>query len=68
VKTRQERSLGREGHEEPPFFQMVTDTAPFRYAQYHTAQDVPDRVDFERLARVVSGLVHVVGRFADPPR
>ena len=45
---------------------MVTDTAPFRYAEYHTARDVPDRVDFERLARVVAGLVHVVARFADP--
>jgi hypothetical protein len=39
---------------------MVTDTAPFRFAQYHTAQDTPDRVDCERLARVVSGLAVVV--------
>jgi len=35
---------------------MVTDTAPFRYPDYHTAQDTPDKVDYERLARVVSGL------------
>lgn len=35
---------------------MVTDTAPFRYPQYHTAADTPDKVDFDRLARVVSGL------------
>jgi hypothetical protein len=35
---------------------MVTDTAPFRYPQYHTAADTPDKVDFGRLARVVSGL------------
>ena len=35
---------------------MVTDTAPYRYPQYHTAADTPDRVDFDRLARVVSGL------------
>jgi Zn-dependent M28 family amino/carboxypeptidase len=46
---------------------MVTDTAPFRYAEYHTARDTPDRIDYERLARVVSGLVHVVGRLAAPP-
>jgi len=35
---------------------MITDTAPFRYPHYHTAQDTPDKVDYERLARVVRGL------------
>jgi hypothetical protein len=35
---------------------MVTDTAPFRYAHYHTLQDTPDKLDYERLARVVKGL------------
>jgi len=35
---------------------MVTDTAPYRYPHYHTAQDTPDKVDYERLARVVDGL------------
>ena len=35
---------------------MVTDTAPYRYPHYHTAQDTPDKVDYERLARVVRGL------------
>ena len=35
---------------------MVTDTAPFRYPQYHTTKDTPDRIDYERLARVVRGL------------
>jgi Zn-dependent M28 family amino/carboxypeptidase len=39
---------------------MVTDTAPFRYAHYHTAQDTVDKVDFESLARVTLGLVPVV--------
>jgi hypothetical protein len=38
---------------------MVTDTAPFRYAEYHTEGDVPEQVDAERLARVVDGLVAV---------
>lgn len=47
---------------------MVTDTAPFRYAQYHTPSDTADRVDFDRLARVVAGLGAVVGRFANPGR
>jgi Zn-dependent M28 family amino/carboxypeptidase len=35
---------------------MVTDTAPFRYPHYHTAEDTPDKVDYGRLARVVTGL------------
>jgi len=35
---------------------MVTDTAPYRYPHYHTAQDTPDKVDYERVARVVTGL------------
>ena len=35
---------------------MVTDTAPYRYPYYHLAADTPDKVDFDRLARVVSGL------------
>jgi hypothetical protein len=39
---------------------MVTDTAPFRYEHYHRETDTPDRVDYEGLTRVVSGLVPVV--------
>ena len=39
---------------------MVTDTAPFRYPWYHTPDDTPDKIDFERLAAVVDGLEHVV--------
>jgi len=35
---------------------MVTDTALYRYPYYHTMQDTPDKVDYERLARVVTGL------------
>lgn len=35
---------------------MVTDTAFYRYPHYHGAQDTPDKVDYPRLARVVSGL------------
>jgi Zn-dependent M28 family amino/carboxypeptidase len=35
---------------------MVTDTALYRYPYYHTAEDTPDKLDYERLARVVSGL------------
>ena len=44
---------------------MVTDTAPFRYTQYHTLDDISDNIDYEKLARVVSGLEKVVGEFAN---
>jgi hypothetical protein len=43
---------------------MVTDTAPFRYPQYHTRDDTPERVDYERTAKVVLGLGAVVAELA----
>lgn len=39
---------------------MVTDTAPFRYPHYHTPEDTADKIDYERLARVVAGLEKVI--------
>jgi Zn-dependent M28 family amino/carboxypeptidase len=39
---------------------MVTDTAPFRYPHYHTRQDTPDKIDYERLARLVTGCLGVL--------
>lgn len=44
---------------------MVTDTAPNRYPYYHTAADTPDKVDFARMARVVSGLHQVIAELAE---
>lgn len=38
---------------------MITDTAPFRYPYYHAENDTPDKLDFDRFARVVSGIGHV---------
>ncbi len=38
---------------------MVTDTAPYRYPHYHAATDTPDRLDYERLARVTAGLARL---------
>lgn len=35
---------------------MVTDTAPYRYPHCHTSRDTPDKVDYDRLARMVFGL------------
>jgi len=43
---------------------MVTDTAPFRYPYYHSPQDTPDRVRYDRLARVVLGLERVIAELS----
>ena len=39
---------------------MITDTAIFRYPHYHKPTDTPDKVDAEKLARVVKGIERVV--------
>jgi Zn-dependent M28 family amino/carboxypeptidase len=39
---------------------MLTDTAPFRYPYYHTAQDTPDKLDYPRFASAVQGIAAVV--------
>ena len=44
---------------------MVTDTALFRYPHYHTPADTPDKIDFDRLTLVVTGLRSVVADLAD---
>jgi Zn-dependent M28 family amino/carboxypeptidase len=47
---------------------MITDTAPYRYPWYHTAQDTPDKVDYMRLARVLRGLEAMLREFAGAAR
>ncbi len=39
---------------------MLTDTSNFRFQHLHTGQDTPDKVDFDKLARVVDGMTYVV--------
>lgn len=39
---------------------MVTDTAFFRNANYHTKQDTPETIDYDRTARVVAGLAKTI--------
>ena len=39
---------------------MITDTAPFRYPHYHTTEDTPDKIDYDRFARVTAGVELVV--------
>jgi hypothetical protein len=43
---------------------MVTDTAMFRYPHYHEPSDTTEKIDFERMARVVRGLAKVVSGLA----
>lgn len=46
---------------------MVTDTAPWRYPWYHTADDTPDKIDFAAFAEVVRGLESVIDNLAEHP-
>jgi len=39
---------------------MVTDTAPFRYPYYHSSNDTPDKLDYDRFTHVVSGIGKVI--------
>jgi Zn-dependent M28 family amino/carboxypeptidase len=43
---------------------MLTDTALFRYQQYHKPEDTPDKVDYARMARVVTGVIRTVSQLA----
>jgi len=44
---------------------MVTDTAPFRYRHYHSTEDTPDKIDYDRMARVVAGLIEPIRKLGD---
>jgi hypothetical protein len=39
---------------------MLTDTAPYRYPHYHTFRDTPDKVDTDKLARIVKGIERMI--------
>jgi Zn-dependent M28 family amino/carboxypeptidase len=39
---------------------MITDTAVMRYPYYHTMQDIPDKLDYVKMARVASALIPVI--------
>lgn len=47
---------------------MVTDTAFNRYPHYHLASDTPEKLDYERLARVTLGLAGVLRELATQDR
>ncbi len=45
---------------------MITDTATFRNPNYHTPQDTPNTLDYDRMSRVIDGLHAVINDLADP--
>lgn len=47
---------------------MITDTAPCRYPYYHKAGDTPDKLAYDTMTRVVSGLQKVVQHLANETR
>jgi Zn-dependent M28 family amino/carboxypeptidase len=47
---------------------MATDTAPLRYRHYHTAEDTPEKLDYDRMARVVAGLARVIETLGNQER
>ncbi|MEW6020906.1 MAG: M28 family peptidase [Pseudomonadota bacterium] len=47
---------------------MITDTAFMRYPYYHTAQDTPDKLDYDSMARVVEGLAKTIAALAGATR
>lgn len=47
---------------------MITDTAFFRYPHYHQKTDTPEKIDFDRLALVTTGIISIVKAVADSSR
>ncbi len=47
---------------------MITDTAFNRYPHYHLPSDTPDKLDYERMARVTQGLAAMLKEVANEAR
>jgi hypothetical protein len=47
---------------------MITDTAFNRYPHYHAASDTPDKLDYERMARVTLGLAAMLKEMTNESR
>lgn len=46
---------------------MLTDTALFRYPHYHTAQDTPEKLNYQHMAKLFNGIEAVVHDLANGP-
>jgi hypothetical protein len=44
---------------------MITDTAPYRYPFYHSWEDTPEKLNYPEFARVVEGVMGMVGEIMD---
>ncbi len=42
---------------------MITDTAPYRYPAYHTSEDTPEKVNYEKMVYVVKGVEKMIQEF-----
>jgi Zn-dependent M28 family amino/carboxypeptidase len=47
---------------------MITDTAFYRYPHYHAPSDTPEKLDYERMARVTLGLAAMLKELANETR
>jgi len=47
---------------------MLTDTALYRYPHYHSHLDLPEQLSYPEFARVVDGLVRVIGELSNSAR
>src|SRR5512145_1702793 len=47
---------------------MITDTAFYRYPHYHLPSDTPEKLDYERMARVALGLAAMLKELANESR
>src|SRR5687767_2032373 len=47
---------------------MITDTAFYRYPHYHLPSDTPEKLDYERMARVTLGLAAMLKDLANEDR
>lgn len=47
---------------------MITDTAPFRYSYYHAHTDTAEKLDYDFMSRVVSGIENVIADLAGVKR
>ena len=45
---------------------MVTDTAQYRYKHYHTEDDTPEKLDYDRVARAVTEREPVIEELTNP--
>lgn len=54
-------SFWRNGY--PAF--MITDTAPFRYPYYHSAEDTPEKLNYTAFAQVTDGLLAMLAAMAE---